>query len=438
MENTSAKLTPKPNPKAISIRLGSRSYGQVTGSRNHDLRLGRIPNYVNKDRLHLNDILITPATAPELRNICEKRRANRKERKARRGLRSDAAVMRDGIVTFGTEAQKVFETLDRQTQNEAFTAIAEGIARRLKTTLAGLVVHRDENSTHAHFDLVAVNNEGHPISQVNSQSDIGRLQDLAAEIIAKFAPEIERGHKKYDRLKAGARYSDTVHRSVKQLHEDLPLEIEAKQVALAKLNKNIAATEAKLKEGTADEERLKKRLATYQERLARQMAELESLQAIQKALHQKIIDDAKAEGEAEKKKIIEAARVEEQAIKAQAEADRLAAVSVAQDQARALIEGFELAAMGKIEPVMRDSQPKWLINVPLDGEQRTRLSIASRMGLRALVEKFQDLVKSLQDRVRRVTKVVADLEELRDEMTAAQQVKFDRAKAKLDFEEPNL
>lgn len=73
--------------------------------------------------------------------------------------------MRDGIITFGTVAQKVFDTRDRQTQNEALTAVAEGIARRLKTTLAGLVVHRDETSTHAHFDLVAVNVEGHPISQ---------------------------------------------------------------------------------------------------------------------------------------------------------------------------------------------------------------------------------------------------------------------------------
>jgi hypothetical protein len=330
MENTSAKLTPKANPRAISIRLGSRTYGQVTGSRNHDLRLGRIPKYVNQDQSHLNDILIKPATAPEFRDICEKRRANRKVGKARRGLRSDAAVMRDGIIT---EAQKVFEALDRQTQNEALTAVAEAIAKRLKTTLAGLVVHRDETAIHAHFDLPAVNVEGHPISQANSQSDFGRLQDLAAEIIGQFAPQIERGHKKYDRLKAGAKYSDTVNRSVKQLHEDLPLEIETRKLALAKLNKNIAATEAKLAEGTEDEARLEKRLATYQERLAHQMAELEEVQATQKALHQKIIDDAKAEGDAEKKKIIEAARIEEQAIKAQVEADRLAAVSIAKDQA---------------------------------------------------------------------------------------------------------
>ena len=436
MENTSAKLTPKANPKAISIRLGSRTYGQVSGSRNHDLRLGRIPKYVNQDQSHLNDILIKPATALEFRDACEKRRANREVGKARRGLRSDAAVCRDGIITFGTEAQKAFETLDRQKQNEAFTAVAEAIARQLKTTLAGLVVHRDETSTHAHFDLVAVNIEGHPISQANSQSDFGRLQDLAAEVIARFAPQIERGHKKYDRLKAGADYSDTVHRAVKTLHVDLFIEIEAKELALTKLNKNIAATEAKLAQGTEDEARLKKRLATYHERLARQMAELHELQATQKALHQKIIDNAKAEGEAEKKRIIDAARIEEQAIKAQAEADRLAAVAMAQDQAHALMEGFELAMLGKIEPVMRNNQPKWLINAPLDDEVRKRISIANRFGLRALVDKFQDLMKSLKERLIKATKLVTELEQLRDEMTPAQQVKFDEAKGQVEFEEP--
>lgn len=438
MENTSAKLTPKANPKAISIRLGSRTYGQVTGSRNHDLRLGRIPNYVDKARLHLNDILIKPATAPEFRDICEERRANRKVGKARRGLRSDAAVMRDGIITFGTEAQKVFETLDRQTQNEAFTAVAEGIACRLKTTLAGLVVHRDETSTHAHFDLVAVNVEGHPISQVNSQSDFGRLQDLAAEIIAQFAPQIERGHKKYDRLKAGATYSDTVHRAVKTLHVDLFLEIEAKELALTKLNNNIAATEAKLAEGTEDEARLRKRLSTYQDRLVRQMAELEELQAAQKALHQKIIDDAKAEGETEKKKIIEAARIEEQAIKAQAEADRLAAVSVAKDQAHALMEGFELAVSGRIEPMMKDNQPTWRIKAPLDVEAMKRLKTANRFGLWALVEKFQNLISSLQDRLQKASKIVTELEQLRKEMTPAQQVKFDQVKGQIDLDNPTF
>lgn len=438
MENTSAKLTPKANPKAISIRLGSRTYGQVSGSRNHDLRLGRIPKYVNQEQSRLNDILIKPATALEFRDTCEKRRANREVGKARRGLRSDAAVVRDGIITFGTEAQKVFESLDRQTQNEAFTAVAEGIANRLKTTLAGLVVHRDETAIHAHFDLVAVNIEGHPISQVNSQSDFGRLQDLAAEIIAQFAPQIERGHKKYDRLRAGANYSDTVHRSVKQLHEDLPLEIETRKLALAKLNKNIAATEAKLAEGTKDEARLEKRLATYQERLARQMAELEELQATQKALHQKIIDDAKAEGEAEKNKIIEAARIEEQAIKDQAEANRSAAVSIAQDQAHALMEGFELAVSGRIEPMMKDNQPTWRIKAPLDEEAKKRLKTANRFGLWALVEKFQDLMKSLQERLLKVTKLVTELEQLRDEMTPAQQAKFDHAKGQVDFEEPTF
>lgn len=438
MENTSAKLTPKANSKAISIRLGSRTYGQVTGSINHDLRLGRIPKYVNRDLTHLNDTLIKPATAPEFREICEMRRANRKVGKARRGLRSDAAVMRDGIITFGTEAQKVFEALDRRTQNEAFTAVAEGIAQALKTNLVGLVVHRDETSTHAHFDLVAVNTEGHPISQVNSQSDFGRLQDLAAEIIARFAPQIERGNKKYDRLKAGATYSDTVHKSVKKLHEDLPLEIEAKQLALAKLNRNIAATEAKLAEGTEDEARLKKRLATYQERLLRQRAEIEELQATQKAVHQKIIDDAKAEGEAERTKIIEAAHIEKQRIKAQAESDRLAVVSIAQDQAHALMEGFELAMLGKIEPMMKDNLQIWRIKSPLDDEAKKRLKVANRFGLWALVEKFQDLMKSLQDRLFRASKLVTELELLRDEMTPVQLAKFDHAKGEVDIQEPTF
>lgn len=50
----------------------------------------------------------------------------------------------------------------------------------------------------------AYNDDGDPLSDATKLSDLSKIQDLAAEAMQRFAPEIERGHKKKERLKAGA------------------------------------------------------------------------------------------------------------------------------------------------------------------------------------------------------------------------------------------
>lgn len=416
MENTSSKITPEANPSAISVRIGSRKFDQVSGARNHDLRRGHIPKYVDQDRLHLNDILIAPPTAPEFRQICKNRRGRRAESKAQRAMRSDSAVVRNGIITFGTKAQKVFEALDRETQNQAFFAIAQAIANRLRTTLCSLVVHRDETAVHAHFMLPAVNEEGHPISQATTQSDIGRLQDLAAEVIAQFAPSIERGHKKLDRLRAGASYSDTVNRSVKELHQDLPFEIAAKKATLQKLATNIANTEAKLAAGSEDEKRLVKRLATYLDRQSRLMTEITELEGTKAALRREIIGSALAAGEVEKQKILDDAREKAKALV---------------EDGSIVLESFQLVAEGKVVRTT-DTDPKWTQTIPLDPTTRGRFERALGLGVRSALASFSELVTSMKIKLAKVSKLVVELDELRGEMSLNQKARLERAKSEFD------
>lgn len=52
------------------------------------------------------------------------------------------------------------------------------------------------------------------ISDATKLSDLSKIQDLAAEVMQRYALEIERRHKKNERLKSGANYSDTLHRTV--------------------------------------------------------------------------------------------------------------------------------------------------------------------------------------------------------------------------------
>jgi hypothetical protein len=88
--------------------------------------------------------------------------------------------------------------------------------------------------------------------------------------------------------------------------------------------------------------------------------------------------------------------------------------------------------------MMKDNQPTWRIKAPLDVEAKKRLKTANRFGLWALVEKFQNLISSLQDRLQKASKIVTELEQLRKEMTPAQQVKFDQVKGQIDLDNPTF
>lgn len=222
------------NPRAISTRIEGRNRAETNGERAHDLRLGRQPAYVNVERTHLNRTLIPNLTGGELRAICDARRRTSGIVRQRR-VSQRAAVSTAGIITFGREAQPWIEALSADQQDMLFRSVAEAVALRLDTSLHGLVVHLDETAIHAHYQLAATTHGGRPVSKVATPAILGQLQDIAAEIAQTFEPRIERGHRKSDRLAAGAKPSEVVHRSVKQLHQELGPEIAARQAEVAEL-----------------------------------------------------------------------------------------------------------------------------------------------------------------------------------------------------------
>jgi hypothetical protein len=83
----------------------------------------------------------------------------------------------------------------------------------------------------------------------------------------RYAPEIERGNRKNVRLEAGTKYSDTLHQTVKQLHQDLPQEkatleaeiaamslgINEQKASVAKTQRHLEAKEAKAQCGSTAE-----------------------------------------------------------------------------------------------------------------------------------------------------------------------------------------
>ena len=116
-----------------------------------------------------------------------------------------------------------------------------------------------------------------------------RLQDIAAEVIQKHAFGIERGVRKSARIARGDQPSQIYNRSVRQLHQDLPLELEAKRDELKKFSDRVDEMQARVKKLEAKEElkeKEAKRLATYRNRLAARVEEYTEAKALLEAKQQ--------------------------------------------------------------------------------------------------------------------------------------------------------
>lgn len=223
LPDTQTQLSRDGNPRAVSVRLESRNMSKAKGTRRHDFRIGTLPKYVKKERVHLNRILMPMRPLPQIKR---ENAELRKKAGRRRAMKSNAAVITSGIITFGREAARMFESLSSAEQDAAFRDLAKAIAAQLDPSLESLVIHLDETTIHAHFTLRSYTTAGLALSEAAKRGTMASLQDLAAEIMQQYEPEIERGHRKWDRIEAGADYSHTLHRSVRELHQDLPTELE--------------------------------------------------------------------------------------------------------------------------------------------------------------------------------------------------------------------
>lgn len=259
------------NPRAVSVRVKSASASTIGGQNAHDLRKGAQPSYVDQARTHLNRVIFEPLTGSHLREIALERRA---ARATARSLKSNAAVGYVGIITFGHIAQTYWAELTHEEQDRALRTITDQIASRLKTTVTGLVLHRDEQAEHAHFQMPGYDLDGNPLSQTARRHALADLQTIAAEVMQRFDSRFERGFSKENRLEAGATPAQVKNKTVAQLHQTQAADIEKARSTLAALNEKIEKNtrliekaEAKIEAGKGDLAKLNANIEIYTRRL---------------------------------------------------------------------------------------------------------------------------------------------------------------------------
>lgn len=226
------------NPWACSVRVERQKGQSYRGQNAHDLRT-QTPDYVDASLSPWNSFLVTPPPEAELFAECE-RRWSRRNMRRRRGLRRDANIGISGIITFGHELQPQIDALPRDEQDRRYHQLAEILAAELNTDIVGLVVHRDESGPHAHFTLCGYTPDGYSVTESLTPSRLKKLQDLAAgDLYADLGAQ--RGNSKAQRLQAGAKPSEVIHKSVRQLHQQLPADLAEARARVENVQEHVSA-----------------------------------------------------------------------------------------------------------------------------------------------------------------------------------------------------
>lgn len=368
----------KANPRAAMVRVEIRDAQGYANQRRHDLRIGTQPDYVNPDPPEPNRVLIQPMTPAEMKRLAKERRDQRNMTRAMKGNAGIAVV---GIIGFGIEAQKMLEALDAATQEKALRAAVARVAADLKTTVTGLVFHLDETARHAHFSLCGYDVTGEPLSTWMGRGVLRELQTALHEELRAFMPDLERGRSRKARAEAGAAPHELVHRSVDELHIDLPFEIEAKRKELAELEEKIRTNEARAEKArtkaAADDERAEKALKnaeTYERRASEAEEKIKGLEKQVRDLEGRLkrIEEAKEAAEKERDTALEAVRdAEGRAAAAEARLEAVeGGVAVAIGEAASL--AAEAAAAVIAGDLYQDDQGKWKVGVGAPSPERLK------------------------------------------------------------------
>lgn len=219
----------------VSVRIEPMKTSKLSFQERHDKRIDT-PSYADAEKSHLNKSLLPEKPFSDAVQEVE---AEYKTRHGR-GLRHDAARLMSGVITFGDGAA---DLVNSQPPDDYALQYLERFCEEHGVRPVELVRHGDEETVHYHFMTTNLNQksgkllsaEFAPDNVVAKRPDknyksMSVLQDIAGEVFAPIG--LERGKKKVDRIKDGEDFKTTRHRSVSQLHRDLPNELLAMQEKL--------------------------------------------------------------------------------------------------------------------------------------------------------------------------------------------------------------
>ncbi len=223
----------------VSFRVKNLKGGEASGAVAHDFRK-KIPGYVDRSKTHKNAILF--GGQPDL-SASIKEQGERVRARTGKKIRKDANLFLSGILTFSRDAR---EQVNATPPDQQAREMARRFADENRVKLLYLIRHSDETTTHYHCLWENISSDGESAKNKLNPVVLSRWQDRAGEVFSPVG--IVRGTPKATRIASGEPVSAVIHRSVRQLHEDLPKEISKEEARLREVAERRVALEGDLRE----------------------------------------------------------------------------------------------------------------------------------------------------------------------------------------------
>lgn len=231
--------------RTLSFRTLILNRDKFLGQRRHDLRIGKQPGYVVEEKSVNNTLLfIQPGYGPDFAKQKLTRAVDSDERQMdlRRKNKTRARnLWRMALLTFSEGAQV---SLGNIHPDDEAVKVMQDFADRHQVRLLLVVAHRDETAIHYHSLYENISLAGSALCLNASQ--LSAEQDISASHFAHLG--ISRGVLKVKRVADAEPVHKTINRSVRQLHRDLPLELEAKKAEVLSAHERLVELEAKADE----------------------------------------------------------------------------------------------------------------------------------------------------------------------------------------------
>jgi len=242
------------NMGQLSARVMFKTLKQAVGQHHHNDR-SKVPSYCDPERIGMNRTLkafptetYTKRNGDEVvREVSLRSMANEMELSYKKAIgrkwQSNSCHFIDGVLTFSSSA----DLSDKAMLDQCALSTMDEIIKKhelREDALIEMVRHEDETRTHYHFML-----KNQRLNTTSARRSFDRvacseLQDLAGAAFACM--DIHRGTPKQERIDKGEPKHKYIHRTVKQLHEDLPLELAQAQAVLANCSTQVTSAEKHL------------------------------------------------------------------------------------------------------------------------------------------------------------------------------------------------
>lgn len=291
---------------SISFRLQAVTGRGLLGQRRHDLRIGRQPAYVDPERHDQNRQIFRSTGFGLDDNAMAFVQRSRNEIEARAKRKTTAGkYWRTAILTFSKEAQARLADQGTEPHAEAERAFRD-FADRHGIRLLSVDFHGDESAPHYHASFEGMTADGYALRLNRTQ--LSEEQDHFAGHFADHG--LTRGKRRSERQADGEDPSKWVHRTVKELHEQLPADLAGARERLEQNQRRAAKAAANLEAGKGNLEKVRKNLATYERRAAEAAAEVQRLETTVQEAQRRAERATGAAQEAERQERVARARLE--------------------------------------------------------------------------------------------------------------------------------